>query len=338
MTLESYKLFREINGTNPRDIMRNVKKAQIKELYEFAMDREDSATLNGQSFKKSPRIFNLKQLDTVHYQIEVETIEKEDVFVPGDYMQYNGMTWLCMNSFNFHGLYTKGHFRSCNLKLYYQNKSGEIKSVWCVDMNSTQYNSGETTSGGKVTLGSAQHMLYMPLDNDTLYFDDPQRFCIDRNIISPTIYKVTQNDNTPYAYGKGLCTITVSQAQLNNDTDKLNTLDDGTQVWICDYKEPVAYPNETRDLSATISGKKYLNFGLPCTYTVTFKDSNGNILNNISYFWNLESNFDVTQSIDNDKITLQVDDEKLAGDSFLLQVLYNGRALAEKEVIISGGY
>ena len=243
-----------------------------------------------------------------------------------------------MNAFSFHGLYIRAHFRSCNLNLHYQNKDGAIKSIWCVDLNSTQYNSGETSTGGKVTLGSAQHMLYLPLNEDTLLFDDPQRFCIDRNITSPTMYKVTQNDNTSYAYGKGLCVVTVTQTQWNKDTDKLVVLNDGTSAWICDYREPLSHPDETRDLFASISGNRKLKFEFPCTYTVTFKDAKGNIVNNVPFYWNVESSFDISQEISDDRITLQVDDEKLAGESFSLQILQNGHVLDEIEIVVSGGY
>lgn len=148
----------------------------------------------------------------------------------------------------------------------------EIKQI-----DSTQYTSGET-GNSTMTLGSAQHMLKMQCNDDTILLDSPMRFAIDKNIKKPTCYKVTQNDNSAYNYGKGLCCITVTETPLNTESDKLVTLDDGTQVWICNYNNshtPLPHtpsePNETTDLRCVISGNTNLKNGYRRTYTVSFK-------------------------------------------------------------------
>ena len=338
MSLKSYKLSREHSFSNPRKEMRREKRLQVEYLYDLAADREDDTTLNGQPFKMSPRIFGLKQVDTFHYQITVETICEEDQFYPGDYMEYDGATWLCLNSHNFHGLYRKGAFRKCNWKLYYQNEAGEIKSIYVVDLNSTQYNSGEYTSYTKFTLGSTQHMLIMQKNEETVKFNDPQKFWLDSNLERPTMYKVSQNDNTPYNYeGYGLCTITVSQNEWNKEADKLITLDDGSQVWICDYWDPtsgISKPGTAtpENVIATITGPSTLKNGFDRKYSVSFADQAGGVIDDLQFEWNVISDFQIQQKTDGKSITLLVDDVNCIGKSFTLQIIHQDEVISELQI------
>ena len=289
MSLDSYKLTRKYSYSDPRKEMLREKKQQVHSLYDFAMDREDDTLLNGNPFIKSPRIFDRKFVDNVHHKITVETILDEDFIECGDYLEYDGMVWLCLNSYSFHKLYCRATFMSCDWKIYWINANGELKSQYVIDQNSTQYNSGES-GNSTMTLGAAQHMLKMQCNDDTILLDSPQKFAIDKNIKKPTCYKVTQNDNTSYNYGKGLCCITVSETQLNQETDKLITLEDGTQVWVCDYIEtstptpPTSNPDETADLSAkiTFKGAQELKIGGNYkTLTGSFVDKDGNTTSDI---------------------------------------------------------
>ena len=341
MSLDSYKLTREYSYSNPRKEMLREKKHQIHSLYDFAMDREDDTFLNGNPFIKSPRIFDRKFVDNVHHKITVETILDEDFIECGDYLEYDGMVWLCLNSYSFHKLYCRATFMSCDWKIYWINANGELKSQYVIDQNSTQYNSGES-GNSTMTLGAAQHMLKMQCNDDTILLDSPQKFAIDKNIKKPTCYKVTQNDNTSYNYGKGLCCITVSETQLNQETDKLITLEDGTQVWVCDYIEtstptpPTSNPNETADLSVEISSNGNLKVGFYRTYTAKFTDKNGDAIdvdaNRIT--WNVDSSFAVEKVESGNKIKLKVSDDYLVGKTFKLECIVDGTVVGSIEITV----
>ena len=343
MSLDSYKLTRKYSYSDPRKEMLREKKQQVHSLYDFAMDREDDTLLNGNPFIKSPRIFDRKFVDNVHHKITVETILDEDFIECGDYLEYDGMVWLCLNSYSFHKLYCRATFMSCDWKIYWINANGELKSQYVIDQNSTQYNSGES-GNSTMTLGAAQHMLKMQCNDDTILLDSPQKFAIDKNIKKPTCYKVTQNDNTSYNYGKGLCCITVSETQLNQETDKLITLEDGTQVWVCDYIEtstptpPTSNPNETAVLNANISGTTNLRIGVTRTYTATLSNKDGNAVqwDDTKYGWNVASDFDVKQTVTENKISLTVEDEDFIDSSFILQVikLDDGSVITEIEITV----
>ena len=133
--------------------------------------------------------------------------------------------------------------------------------------------------------------------------------------------------------------------QQNQENDKLITLEDGTQAWICDYidssstppSEPTT-PDETEDLSATISGTTNLRIGVTRTYTATLSDKDGNAVqwDDVKYGWNVASDFDVRKTIEENKISLTVDDEDFIDLSFLLQVikLDDGSVIAEIEITV----
>lgn len=340
MSLDSYKLTRKYSFSNLRKEMLWEKKYQIDELYNFAADREDDTLINGKEFIKSPRIFDHKFIDTFHHKITVETIINDDWMECGDYLEFDNMTWLCLNSYSFHKLYCRATFMSCDWKIYWINEKGELKSQYVIDQNGTQYNSGETNSQTMI-LGSAQHMLRMQCNEDTILLDSPIRFAIDRNIKNPTCYKVTQNDNSAYNYGKGLCCITVTEDRLNIDNDRLIDLDDGTKVWICDYlhsatAQPPDEHDETIDLSAHITGNTDLKIGMSRLYTVNFTDNRGTDLNwsDVVFTWNIVSDFDIQITQNDNWIKLITNDDSLIGESFLLQILVDNNVIKEVEISI----
>lgn len=135
---------------------------------------------------------------------------------------------ICTESFNVDNINYKGKFNLCNWILKWQNKDGKILEYPCYDMNSTQYNSGEQ-SNRNFTIGSSQHMITLPSDENTVALSSPQRFYLDKNIINPTSFIVTQNDTTSHNYGKkGLVKLTVYESQNNPKTDR-------PDLGICDY-------------------------------------------------------------------------------------------------------
>lgn len=347
MSLDSYKLTRKYSYSDPRKEMLREKEIQVHSLYELAMDREDDTLLNGNVFTKSPRIFDRKFVDTVHHKITVETIHEDDWIECGDYLEYDGMVWLCLNSYSFHKLYCRATFMSCDWQIYWMNDKGEIKNQYVIDQNSTQYNSGEF-GNSTMTLGTSQHMLKMQCNEETVVFDSPQRFAIDRNIKKPTCYKVTQNDTSSYNYGKGLCCVTVSETQFNPEKDKYITLPNGQEVWICDYIPastspstplPPSFPSdETTILNAIIIGSKNIKVGFSRTFTATLSDNNDNVFewDDTLYGWNVVSDFGIEQTVTKNKIKLFVDDENFIGNSFLLQVikLNDGTIIGENKITV----
>ena len=278
------------------------------------------------------RLFGRKYSSANGYttQFEVQVDDKPDI---GDYYFEKELNqyWICTELHNVNHIHVGGKLTMCNWFLKWQNDMGEVIEYPCNDINSTQYNSGE--AGDKtMTLGSAQHMATVQATPDTIDIRSPLRFFVSRDYSIP--FKVTQNDTVANNYGNGLCKITLTQDQLNLEVDR-------PDLGLCDYKEPTPLPpesDETTDLSAVISGKSNLINGFSRTYSVEFKDSNGDIKQDVDFTWNVESDFDVQQIISGNQIELSVDDKSLIGSSFILQVLVQDKVLSEFEITITSLY
>lgn len=278
------------------------------------------------------RLFGRKYSSANGYttQFEVQVDDKPDI---GDYYFEKELNqyWICTELHNVNHIHVSGKLTMCNWFLRWQNDTGEVIEYPCNDINSTQYNSGE--SGDKtMTLGSAQHMATVQATPDTIDIRSPLRFFVSRDYTIP--FRVTQNDTISNNYGNGLCKITLTQDQLNLEADR-------PDLGLCDYKPPRPLPpepDETTDLSAVISGKSNLINGFSRTYSVEFKDSNGDIKQDVDFTWNVESDFDVQQTISGNQIALSVDDKSLIGSSFILQVLVQDKVLSEFEITITSLY
>lgn len=278
------------------------------------------------------RLFGRKYSSANGYttQFEVQVDDRPDI---GDYYfeQELNQYWICTELHNVNHIHVSGKLTMCNWFLKWQNDKGEVLEYPCNDINSTQYNSGE--AGDKtMTLGSAQHMATVQATPDTIDIRSPQRFFVSRDYSIP--FKVTQNDTVSNSYGNGLCKITLTQDQLNLEVDR-------PDLGLCDYIESTPLPpepDETTDLSAVISGKSNLINGFSRTYSVEFKDSNGDIKQDVDFTWNVESDFDVQQTISGNQIELSVDDKSLIGSSFILQILVQDNVLSEFEITITSLY
>ena len=171
------------------------------------------------------RTFSAANGVTVKFQTLYDT-----PVVVGDviYDANEGQYLICTEAFNIDNIHYKGKFTLCNWILKWQNKDGKILEYPCYDMNSTQYNSGEQSNRNFV-IGSSQHMITLPCDENTIELSTPQRFYLDKAINNPTTFIVTQNDTTSYNYGKkGLVKITVYEHPNNSETDR-------PDLGICDY-------------------------------------------------------------------------------------------------------
>jgi hypothetical protein len=186
-------------------------------------------------------------------------------------------------------------------------------------------------------------MVYLPYDDETAELDNGKRVHVSRSNGKCRPYELTRPDDITYGFGeKGILNIIFTQTQYNPDEDKLVTLEDGTQTWICDYipistptpPQP-STPNETADLSADILGNTSLKVGFSRTYTAVLKDKNGNDVQwDNTFSWNVVSDIGVSQTIDEDIIKLFVEDEDYVNSLILLQIIKDGQILTEFEITV----
>lgn len=267
---------------------------------------------------------------TKPYYKEFQSLPDQKILA-GDYVEWADSMWLVLNADSDDEVYTDGNLRQCQHHIYWQKADGTIVSRYAYTENASAYNNGET-GNNTITLQSNQFMVYLPYDEETAELDNGKRVHMSRSNAKCKPYELTRPDDVTYGFGeKGVLNIIFTQTQYNQENDKLITLEDGTQAWICDYidsspttppLEPTT-PDETEDLSTTISGTSNLRIGVTRTYTTTLSDKDGNVVqwDDTKYGWNVVSDFDVKQSVTENKISLTVEDEDFIDSSFILQVI-----------------
>ena len=229
---------------------------------------------------------------------------------------------ICTEAFNIDNIHYKGKFTLCNWMLKWQNKDGRILEYPCYDMNSTQYNSGEQSNRNFV-IGSSQHMLTLPCDENTVELSTPQRFYLDKATINPTTFIVTQNDTTSYNYGKkGLVKVTVYEHPNNSETDR-------PDLGICDYIDMSAgSKNAGTTIKETCCRASKADIKYDTTiiksggdsqiFVGKFYDDMGNEIANIVPHWTIVCDFSdklIVKEIDN-SLSIGIDDDAYIDEEF----------------------
>ena len=226
---------------------------------------------------------------TKPYYKEFQSLPDQKILA-GDYVEWADSMWLVLNADSDDEVYTDGNLRQCQHRIYWQKADGTIVSRYAYTENASAYNNGET-GNNTITLQSNQFMVYLPYDEETAELDNGKRVHMSRSNAKCKPYELTRPDDVTYGFGeKGVLNIIFTQTQYNPDKDKLVTLEDGTQAWICDYipisspTPPTSNPNETADLSAeiTFKGTQELKIGGNTkTLTGYFIDKDGNTTSDI---------------------------------------------------------
>lgn len=226
---------------------------------------------------------------------------------------------ICTESFNIDSVHWQGKFTLCNWILKWQNKHGDILEYPCHDINSTQYNSGEQ-SNKQFTIGSSQHMITLPCDENTIALSSPQRFFLDKNLVNPTSFIVTQNDTTAYNYGKkGLVKVTLMECASNNATDRID-------LGICDYidKEDL----KTDNANNIFVSKSVISYDTTViksggdlqTFIGKFFDNNKKEVADITPKWEVVCDFKDALEIEEsgNQISIGIDDDAYVDEEFKL--------------------
>lgn len=242
--------------------------------------------------------------------------------------------YICTESFDMDGVHWQGKLTMCNWILKWQDADGVIWEYPCYDVNTTQYNSGEQ-SNRQFTIGSSQHMLTLPCDENTVKLKTPKRIFLDKNMESPSVFIVTQNDTTSYGYGKkGIVRVTVTENVFNHDTDRID-------LGICDYFEPLGEQDDVVESDVMRSVIEHdsdviKSGGDAKRFTAVFYDENGTVLPHIKPRWNIISSFrdalDV-EIVDND-ILIGIDDDAYIDEDFKL-VLSDDRSQCVSSIVIT---
>ena len=235
---------------------------------------------------------------TKPYYKEFQSLPDQKILA-GDYVEWADSMWLVLNADSDDEVYTDGNLRQCQHCIYWQKSDGTIVSRYAYTENASAYNNGEA-GNHTITLQSNQFMVYLPYDEETAELDNGKRVHMSRSNSKCKPYELTRPDDVTYGFGKkGVLNIIFTQTQYNQGNDKLITLEDGTQAWICDYIDSShttpqpEKPDETADLwnmKINCQNLEIKPTGYPKTLTATlYNTKTGETIPDIIYEWNIQS-------------------------------------------------
>ena len=297
---------------------------------------------NGEPFE----LLIIKDTDNNTFKKKIKS-RPSDKFNLGDYIEWNNQIWLVTLVDTDDKTYHSGYMYLCTVPLRWQNSEGKIIERYVYAEDFTKYSNG-VTGNNTITIGDNQYGLTLPVDSETKKLKRDMRFPLDfDDSEQPDIYKLTNrkvklSDNQYFGRG-GTMVVTMSFDAFNTNEDKKVVMENGQEVWICNYNNSASplpptppEPDETTDLRCVISGNTNLKNGYRRSYTATFTDKDSNSIDwkDINYQWNVKSDFDVEQSITDNKIIISVNDENLIGGSFFVQIVIGESVLSEVKVNI----
>lgn len=254
----------------------------------------------------------------------------------GDYIFFEDEYWIIDGRPGNNKVYEKAVLKECQYKLKWQKSDGTIIERFGNFTSASKYDIGES-GNSTIVLSSNNFTILIPHDEDGMTIDGKRVF-IDSSLIPKKVFKITRDDDVLFLHGShgGTLSLIADKTEFNPNTDN-------QELRICDYIDPSSPlpptpqpPNETTDLRCVISGNTNLKNGYRRTYTVTFTDEDGNAVDcqNVNYQWNIKSDFDIKQTISDNKITVSVNDENLIGGSFFVQIVVGETVLSEIKVNI----
>lgn len=277
---------------------------------------------------------------------QLQSMQRKGLFVRGTvkdgmYIFFEGGYWLIIGFPGTNGIYEKATMSLCQFKLRWQNSEGKIIERWAYTEDFTKYSNG-TTGNNVLTIGDNQYGLTIPIDDETKKLKRDMRFSIDfDDSEQPDVYRLTNrkavlNDNSLSNHG-GTMIITMSFDAFNSSEDKKVVMEDGQEVWICNYNnisDVSQNPNETNSVRAKILGEDNIKLGFYRTYTVEFKNNNGLVdWNNVNFRWDIACAFDSDKIIserNNNNIRLYVEDKDLFDEKIKIRIVIDDNIITEK--------
>ena len=344
MSLRLMKERIKISGITPRDEMIRDGQNLLKEELEHDTSYSPTMYFYDAENEKDDRLANFRVYGRKNSSLNGNYMNYlttyDNPVKIGDYIHdtKDDTYWLVYTAFNVNDIEYTGKLIQCNYLLRWQLSDGKIIQRWANIVSASKYDTGEN-GNSIITLSSNNFTILMGYCDEALELEEKRVF-IDIRKVPKKVFKITRGDDVLYNAGNMgmLLSFIADKTELNKDKDN-------QELGICDYIHPVtptppkpSNPDETADLSVNISGSTNLRIGVTRTYTVTLSDKEGNAVqwNDTKYSWNVISDFDVRQTVTENKISLTVEDEDFIDSSFLLQVikLNDSSVLSEIEITV----
>ena len=329
MSLRLMKERMKISGATPRDEMISDGQNLLKEELEHDTSYSPTMYFYDAENEKDDRLANFRVYGRKNSSLNGNYMNYlttyDNPVKIGDYIHdtKDDTYWLVYTAFNVNDIEYTGKLIQCNYLLRWQLSDGKIIQRWTNIVSASKYDTGEN-GNSTIVLSSNNFTILMGYCDEALELEEKRVF-IDIRKVPKKVFKITRGDDVLYNAGSMgmLLSFIADKTELNKETDN-------QELRICDYidstptppSEPTT-PDETEDLSATISGTTNLRIGVTRNYTATLSDKDGNAVqwDDTKYGWNVASDFDVKQTVTENKISLTVEDEDFIDLSFLLQII-----------------
>lgn len=164
----------------------------------------------------------------------------------GNYVKKSDGWWIIPYLPGSNGIYEKAFLWYCNHTLRFHSPiTDEIVEYPVYTENATRYNSGERENH-KMAIGTSQHVVYMPNNEETILINNGMRFIFDLNESHPTVLRVTQVDTTSYAFGDEVRLLRLTMLE-----DQYNPVTDDAQLGVADHH---AYNSHAGNRGSTYYG------------------------------------------------------------------------------------
>nr|DAQ62251.1 MAG TPA: head closure knob [Caudoviricetes sp.] len=340
--------YRKIQNAYGANSLRDSQRNQVKQ----DLNRDFNNTLDAYTVTIDGIEKDLTILKTNDSHVKKIKSRPNESFNTGQIVYWMDSYWLIKEVDTNNDIITNGKMVECNFVLYWQDSSGNILNRHVYVEDFTKYSNGET-GNSTITIGDNQYGVYIQIDEDTKKLKRGMRFAFDfEDSDEPDIYSLTNRKVNLYNYESiqkgGMILLTFSFNAFNANSDKKITLEDGKQVWICNYRSttpsiPDTPDTPTDETVVSIVGSGTLRIGRTKTWTVEFKNKDENDVAIDGWKWNIKADFDTSELVMQEselsiKITAQ-DDDSLVDESFLLQILIgDSSVMTEKQIDIVGGY
>lgn len=344
MSLQLMKERMKISGVSPRDEMIRDGQNLLKEELEHDTSYSPTMYFYDVENEKDDRLANFRVYGRKNSSLNGNYMNYlttyDNPVKIGDYIHdtKDDTYWLVYTAFNVNDIEYTGKLIQCNYLLRWQLSDGKIVQRWANIVSASKYDTGEN-GNSTIVLSSNNFTILMGYCDEALELEEKRVF-IDIRKVPKKVFKITRGDDVLYNAGNMgmLLSFIADKTEFNNETDN-------QELGICDYVSPTtptppqpSNPNETAVLNANISGTSNLRIGVTRTYTATLSDNGGNAVqwDDTKYGWNVVSDFDVKQTVTENKISLTVEDEDCIDSSFILSVikLDDNSVIAEIEITV----
>ena len=301
-------------------------------------DLADTVIVYNYDLSESRKIRGIVEGNTADTQLK--SMERS-ILVPigtlhsGDYVFFEDEYWIVDGRPGNNKIYEKATLKECQYKLRWQKDDGSIIERFANFTSSSKYDVGEN-GNNTIILSSNNYLIIMPNDKDSMTIEGKRVF-IDLSDVPEKVFKITRNDDVLFNHHGhgGTLNLIADKVELNKDKDN-------QELGICNYipisspTPPTSNPDETADLSATISSNGNLKVGFYRTYTAKFTDKNGDAIDVDAsrITWNVDSSFAVEKVEFGNKIKLKVSDDYLVGKTFKLECIVDGTVVGSIEITV----